>query len=54
MTVGPPYGDFSPNEPGIFDDEDEGEEGPKEQGRTTPPAPPQERRRRPREMKTLG
>ena len=24
MVVGPPYGDFSPDEPGIFDDEEEG------------------------------
>ena len=37
MAVGPPYGDFSPDEPGIFDDEDEGEDGPKEQGCTPPP-----------------
>ena len=41
MTAEPPYRDFSPYEPGIFDDEDEGEEGPTEQGRTPPSASPQ-------------
>ena len=37
----PPYGDFSPDEPGTFDDEDEGEEGPTEQGRAPPSVSPQ-------------
>ena len=40
MAVGPPYGDFSPDELGVFDDEDEEEENPEEQGLSSPPAPP--------------
>ena len=41
MAVGPPFGDFSPDEYGVFNDEDEGEEGPEEQGHAPPPASPQ-------------
>ena len=53
MAVGLPLGDSSPNEYGVFDDEDEGVEGPEEQGHTSPPAFPEARGRRPREVKTL-
>ena len=41
MAAEPPYGDFSPDEPRIFDAEDKEEEGPTEQGRTPPSASPQ-------------
>ena len=37
MMVGPPYGDFSPDELGVFD-EDEEEAIPEEQGHSPPPA----------------
>ena len=50
MAVGPPFGAFSSDEYGVFDDEDEGEEGPEEQGCTPPPAPP----RGEREMSARG
>ena len=40
MAMGLPYGHFFPDEPRIFDDEEEGVEGPEEQGHTPPPAPP--------------
>ena len=50
----PPYRDFSPDEPGVFDAEDEEEEGPTEQGRTRLSVSPKERGRRPRDMRTLG
>ena len=36
---GPSYGDFSPEEPGPFGDEDEEEVVPEEQDRRSPPAP---------------
>ena len=39
MAVGAPYGDFSPDEPGTFDDEDEEEAIPEELDRPSPPAP---------------
>ena len=39
MAVGPPFGDFSPEEPGPFGDEDEEEAAPGEQARRSPPAP---------------
>ena len=41
MTAEPPYGDFSPGEPGVFDAEDKEEENPMERGRTPPSASPQ-------------
>ena len=36
MAVGPPFGDFSPEEPGPFGDEDEEEAAPEEQARRSP------------------
>ena len=39
MAVGPPYGDFSLDELRPFDDEDEEEAIPEEQGRSSPLVP---------------
>ena len=41
MTAEPPYGDFLPDEPGVFDAEDDEEEGQTEQGHTPPSTSPQ-------------
>ena len=38
MAVGPPFDDFSPEEPGPFGDEDEEEAASEEQARCSPPA----------------
>ena len=54
MAVGPPFGDFSPDDYGVFDDEDEGEEGLEEQGRTPPPASPRGERETPARGKDAG
>ena len=42
MVVGPPFGDFSPDDYEVFDDEKDEEEGPEEQGHAPPPASPQD------------
>ena len=39
MAAGPSFGDFSPEEPGPFGDEDEEEAAPEEQAHRSPPAP---------------
>ena len=49
----PLYGDFSPDEPGTFDDEDEGEEGLTEQGYAPPSVSPKERGRRSQDVEKL-
>ena len=51
MMVGPPFGDFSPDEPGVFDEEDE---DPQEQGRTSPRHLPKAEGRHPRVVEALG